>query len=216
MEVINLSEFNSIINNILFELRDVEIQKDRERFRNNIKKLGCLIGYEISKTLNFFKEKVKTPFEEIEINIIKDQPVLATILRAGLPLLDGLLTVFTNSDCAFISAKRKSNSDNEIYIKIEYISTPKIENKILILCDPMLATGYSIKEVYYALLKYGEPAYTHIASIISSKPGIEYLKNNLPKNVSIWTTAIDESLNSKAYIVPGLGDAGDLSYGKSF
>jgi len=195
-------------------MRDVEIQKDRMRFRKNMQRIGEIMAYEISKTLPYTDRTTQTPLGTSVVPVPSTQPVLATILRAGLPLHQGMLEIFDNAENAFISAYRAYEPDGSFTIQFEHISTPPLENKIVILSDPMLATGASMVLAYNALLKNGTPAHLHIATIIASKEGVEYLtlriKNN---NTTLWVAAIDDELTSKSYIVPGLGDAGDLAYG---
>ena len=209
----NLSQGNSIINQFIGEIRDVEIQKDRLRFRRNMERMGEIFAYEISKTMEFTTREVTTPLGIAEVPVLKEQPLVATILRAGLPLHQGVLNIFDHADSAFISAYRKHHKDGSFDIKLEYVSSPPLDNRILILCDPMLATGASIVMTYKALLQWGVPRHTHIVCSLASAQGLEHVKSHLPSSVTIWTGAIDEELTAQAYIVPGLGDAGDLAYG---
>lgn len=211
----NLGQNNSLINEFIAEIRDKEIQKDSLRFRKNLERIGEIFAYEISKKLDYIEKKVTTPLGVSKVKMLKDEPVLATILRAGIPFHQGFLNYFDKSKNAFITAYRKHDKNNkEIAIQIDYISSPILKNKILIICDPMLATAYSMVDVYKKLLENGKPQHTHIAVIIASIQGLRYLEKFLPSNeVTIWTGAIDKHLNNKFYIVPGLGDAGDLSYG---
>lgn len=215
MRVINFSENNSLLNSFLREIRDIHIQNDRLRFRRNIERIGEVMAYEISKSLNYRKEKVQTPLGISEINIPSENIVIGTILRAGLPFHHGFLNYFDGAENAFVSAYRKYKENYESFnIFIEYIASPRIEGKTLIITDPMLATGGSMELTYKALLTKGTPKNIHIATIIASEQAIEYCKNNFPQeNTTIWTAAIDPGLNEHAYIVPGLGDAGDLAYG---
>jgi len=209
----DLSKENSIVNQYVSELRNIDIQKDRLRFRRNLERLGEIFGYEISKMMEFITREVTTPLGIADVPMLKEQPVVSTILRAGLPLHMGVLNIFDEADCAFISAYRKHKLDGSFEIKVEYVSSPSIQNRVLILCDPMLATGASIVMTYKALLERGIPRHTHIVSALSSMQGIEYVKSHLPSNITIWTAAMDEELTAQAYIVPGLGDAGDLAFG---
>lgn len=204
---------NSIFNTFIAEIRDKSIQQDPLRFRRNLERIGEIFAYEISKKLNYSTQDVITPLGTAKENLILEQPVLATILRAGLPLHIGLLNYFDRAENAFISAYRKATSDKEFEIEIEYLSSPRIDNKVLILNDPMLASGASMVMGYQAMLEKGTPKEVHVVSIIASRQGVEYAKKHLPSNVTFWIGAIDEELNSKSYIIPGLGDAGDLAYG---
>jgi uracil phosphoribosyltransferase len=209
----NLSRSNSIINQFVRELRDVEVQKDRLRFRRNLERIGEIFAYEISKTMDYQMEEVTTPLGLSEVSVLTEQPIAGTILRAGLPLHQGILNYFDHADNAFISAYRKHHKDGSFDIKLEYISTPSLTNRVLILADPMLATGASIVMTYKALLEKGIPKHTHIVCALASLQGIEHVKSHLPADVTIWAGAIDEELTAQAYIVPGLGDAGDLAFG---
>jgi uracil phosphoribosyltransferase len=209
----NLSLNNSIVNQFVSELRDVQIQKDRMRFRKNLERLGEIFAYEISKTLAYENREVTTPLGIATVPVLADQPIVGTILRAGLPLHYGLLNYFDQADNAFISAYRRHHKDGTFDIKLEYVGSPSIENRELILCDPMLATGSSIVMTYKALLEKGIPKHTHIVGALASMLGVEYVKRNLPTNVTVWCAAIDEELTAQSYIVPGLGDAGDLAFG---
>ncbi|CAN5466165.1 uracil phosphoribosyltransferase [soil metagenome] len=209
----NLSHSNSIINQFLSEIRDVDIQKDRMRFRRNLERMGEIFAYEISKTLEYEVTDVTTPLGIAAVPILKEQPIVGTILRAGMPLHQGILNFFDHADNAFISAYRKHHKDGSFDIKLEYVSSPMLTDRILILCDPMLATGASIVMTYKALLERGIPKHTHIVSALSSMQGVNHVKSLLPSNITIWSGAIDEELTAQAYIVPGLGDAGDLAYG---
>ncbi len=184
------------------------------RFRENMKRIGTMMGYEISKKLNYKDVETQTPLGVANTRQVSDQVVLATILRAGLPLNEGLLYAFDKAECGFVTAYRKYHSSNEFEIKIEYMSAPNIDGKVLILADPMLATGSSMVMSYKALLKNGTPKHTHIVSILASKEGVNYVKRNIKNSdISIWTGAIDDELTVHSYIVPGLGDAGDLAFG---
>lgn len=210
-----LSTKDSVFNQYIGEIRDVEIQKDSMRFRKNLERLGILFAYQISRELVYENREVVTPLGITSVSMLKEYPVLATILRAGLPFHQGFLDVFDKSDNAFISAYRKHHKDGSFTIAIEYASVTDIDDKVVILSDPMLATGFSMVNAYKELLTKGKPRYTHFASILGSVEGLNYLKKHLPsKNVSIWIGALDEELTAQSYIVPGLGDAGDLAFGK--
>jgi uracil phosphoribosyltransferase len=211
----NLSEQNSVLNVFLAQMRDVNIQKDSMRFRQNLIRMGEIFAYEISKELQYEQTQVQTPLGIADMRLPKDNLVLATILRAGLPLHQGLLNFFDNAESAFIAAYRKYGKNNKFTIQFEYISCPSIDKKTLIIIDPMLATGASMELTYRTLLERGTPLHTHIVSLIASREGLDYVQRNMPvKNISIWVGAIDEELTVKSYIVPGLGDAGDLAYGE--
>lgn len=212
--LVNLSDKSSLLNQFVSEIRDKNIQKDSLRFRRNLERIGEIFAYEISKNISYKNKEVISPLGSIDMEVLNEQPVLATILRAGLPMHQGFLNYFDNAYNTFISAYRKYNKDGSFDIEMEYISSPDIEGKTLILIDPMLATGSSMVLTYRSLLEYGEPKHTYIVSAISSKEGINYCKRKLDNNkVSIWTAAIDNELTAKAFIVPGLGDAGDLAFG---
>lgn len=211
----NLGLNNSIINQYISEIRDVEVQKDSLRFRNNMIRLGEIFAYEISKMLDYSDEDVVTSLGVAKVPTLLQQPILATILRAGLPLHQGLLNFFDHADNAFISAYRRHYNDGTFEIKIDYLSSPMLENRILILADPMLATGQSMALTYKEIVAAnGKPKHTHIVSAIASAEGIEYLKRQMPSGeFTFWTAAVDEELTAQSYIVPGLGDAGDLAFG---
>jgi uracil phosphoribosyltransferase len=211
--VINLSEQHSLLSNWISELRDIEIQSDRMRFRKNLERIGEVMGYEISKKLEWVEKEISTPLGISVCKVLKEQPVLATILRAGLPLHQGMLQYFDKADNAFISAYRKHLRDGSFEISLEYISCPTLENRILILCDPMLATGSSLVKTIHFLRDEGIAKEIHVVSAIACSVGIEYVRREEPQ-VKIWCGAIDEELTAKGYIVPGLGDAGDLAYGE--
>ena len=214
MKVINLGENNSILNRFVAELRDKEIHKDSLRFRRNLERIGEIFAYEISKTLEYSTKEVTTPLGIAKCSIPEENLILGTVLRAGIPLHTGLLNYFDKAQNAFIAAYRKYGKDNKLTIQIEYISSPKTEGKTLVLADTMLATGSSIVLAYNKLCELGEPAHTHIVCPIASEYSLGYLSKQLPhKKVTLWVAAIDEELTNKSYIVPGLGDAGDLAYG---
>lgn len=210
--VINLSQDYSILCDWVAEIRDQSVQTDRMRFRRNLERIGEIAGYEISRLLPFEEIEIQTPLGYAASKMLKTQPVLATILRAGLPLHQGLLNVFDKADNAFISAYRKHEADGSFEISMSYITSPELENRILIISDPMLATGSSMVKTIQQLRSEGNPAEIHIVTAIACTVGIEYLRRALPA-CKIWCGAIDDELTAKGYIVPGLGDAGDLSFG---
>lgn len=215
MKVINLSEQNSVLNQYLREIRDVEIQKDSLRFRRNIERIGEVMAVEVSKSLAYTPTDVQTPLGIAKVNTIAEPLVLATILRAGLPLHQGFLNIFDRAENAFLSAYRRVNDKGELEIVAEYMAAPSIEGKTLIVVDPMLATGMSMEVGYLALLRHGTPAHTHLCCTIATPQSIDYMRRELNdrQNVTLWCAAVDPVLNDKKYIVPGLGDAGDLCYG---
>jgi uracil phosphoribosyltransferase len=205
------------MNVFIAEMRDAEIQKDSMRFRRNMERLGAIFAYEISKTFLYEEMEVLTTLGSAQIPLPKTIPVLATILRAGLPLHQGLLSFFDHAENAFVMAFRKPGKDGSFKIQLEYVSCPDLTGKTLILCDPMLATGASILLSYKALLAKGKPKHTHIVSVLGSQEGVEYMKRSLSQDdVTLWLGAIDDELTAQAYIVPGLGDAGDLAYGSKY
>jgi uracil phosphoribosyltransferase len=209
-----LGKQNSILNQFLAELRDQEVLTDRMRFRRNMERIGEIFAYEISKGLEYVEKDVITPLGSAKMRVLKQQPLLATILRAGLPLHQGMLNFFDHAGNAFVSAYRKYDHDEDFVIKLDYLSSPNIDDGILIVSDPMLATGGSLIASIKGLLEKGNPAEIHIVSVLASNEGIENLKRTFSKkNIKIWTCAVDDELTAKAYIVPGLGDAGDLAYG---
>lgn len=215
MKVINLSEHNSVLNQYLREIRDVEIQKDPLRFRRNIERIGSVMAVEVSKTLHYEQTNVQTPLGIAPVNTITDNLVLATILRAGLPMHQGFLNVFDRAENAFLSAYRRVNAEGKLEIVAEYIAAPSIEGKTLIVVDPMLATGMSMEVGYLALLRHGMPKHAHLCCTIATLQSIEYMRKALndSPDVTLWCAAVDPILNDRKYIVPGLGDAGDLCYG---
>lgn len=210
--ITNFSKENSIINQFIAELRNVNVQNDRMRFRRNMERIGEIMAYEISKKLTYKSEEIETPLGSIDMQLIDTQPVIGTILRAGLPQHQGILNYFDQADNAFVSAYRKHHKDNTFEIKVEYISCASIKNRPLIICDPMLATGASMLDSIKALAEYGKPSQLHIAAIIASADGMDRISRYFPQ-AHIWVGAIDEELTAKSYIVPGLGDAGDLAFG---
>ncbi|TNF23975.1 MAG: uracil phosphoribosyltransferase [Bacteroidetes bacterium] len=204
----------SLIDTFVGEIRNVNVQNDRMRFRRNLERIGELTAYEISKHLDWSQGHVQTPLGEAHLPVLKAQPILATILRAGLPLHQGLLNYFDAADNAFISAYRMNHKDDGSFdVKVEYLSSPSVDGRVVILSDPMLATGASMVLGYKALLKKGKPKHVHIVAAIASRQGVEYCERHLPSNCTIWVAAMDEELTAQSYIVPGLGDAGDLAYG---
>jgi uracil phosphoribosyltransferase len=214
MEVHLLNKQHSLLHQYVAELRDNEVQKDRARFRKNIERIGQIMAYEISKVLEYKEVNVTTPLGSHTTAQLAEQPVLATILRAGLSMHQGLLNFFDHADCAFISAYRKHHPNSHNFdIVVEYLASPDINGKTLLLIDPMLATGQSIELTYQAILQRGTPKKLHVVSLIGSREGVDYLKEKLPE-ATLWLADMDESLNTDGYIVPGLGDAGDLSFGE--
>lgn len=212
----NLGESNSVINNYISEIRNINVQNDRLRFRKNLERLGELFAYEISKTLEYKSETINTPLGSIDMNVLAEQPVLATILRAGLPMHQGFLNIFDHANNAFIAAYRKYDKNESYDINVEYYSAANVDDKVLIVVDPMLATGSSLVKCINGLLNDEmKPKKIHIANILASVEGIEYIKRSfINSDVTVWVGAIDEEVTAKAYIVPGLGDAGDLAYGE--
>lgn len=209
-----LSQNHSLVNRFIGEIRDAMIQKDRMRFRRNLERIGEITAYEISKKLAYKAKDVVTPLGIANVMLPVEEPVLATILRAGLPLHQGLLNYFDHADNAFISAYRRHHKDGSFDIRLEYVSSPELTNRVVILSDPMLATGQSIVMTYKAIVEKGRPQHTHIVCALASAQGIEYVKKNLPQGISLWIGAVDEELTAQSYIVPGLGDAGDLAFGE--
>jgi len=214
MIIHHLQEKNSILNKFISEIRDVKIQKDSLRFRRNIERIGEVLGLELSKTLSYANVAIETPLGKKVEQLSDNDVVLCSILRAGLPLHQGLLNYFDDAENAFISAyRRHPNNDADFEIVVEYFAAPSVENKTLLLADPMLATGQSLVSVYEAIKKQGIPKEIHIVVVIASQEGIEFIKDKFPAGTHLWVAAIDDQLNSKGYIVPGLGDAGDLAFG---
>jgi uracil phosphoribosyltransferase len=208
-----LAEKNTVANRFLSELRNVELQKDRLRFRRNMERIGEILAYEISQTLEYELAEVETPLGIATHMVPSQRIVLATILRAGLPFHNGMLSFFDQADNAFISAYRKEHKDGSLEVQLDYISSAKLDDAVLVLCDPMLATGSSLNLVLDRLLVHGTPSAIHIAAVIASSAGLEAVRRRHPK-MHIWVGAVDEELTAKSYIVPGLGDAGDLAYGE--
>ena len=210
--LVDLSKTNSIASQFLAEIRDAKIQQDRMRFRKNMQRCGEILAYEISKRLSYETKEVTTPLGVAPVPVLTEQPVLGAILRAGIILHQGMLNYFDGADNAFISAYRKHNTDGSFEIALEYLSCPTLQDRVFILADPMLATGRSVVKTLQQIFRTGKPKHTHLACVIAAQPGIDLVLKNIP-GVTIWACAVDEELNSRAYIVPGLGDAGDLSYG---
>lgn len=208
-----LNRQNSIANQCLLELRDKSIQQNRTRFRQNVERLGELMAYEISKKFQYETKNVQTPLGTSAVNVSLDNPVLITVLRAGLPYFIGFQNVFGEADCGFIGAYRKESEAN-LTITLDYLATPSLAGRTVILVDPMLATGQSVIKAVNALLKHGTPEHVHIAALVAAPEGVELLNKNLTVAHDMWTWALDEKLNEQHYIVPGLGDAGDLSFGE--
>jgi uracil phosphoribosyltransferase len=211
--IVNLSQQHSVFNNFIAEIRDEQIQKDPMRFRFNMERIAEILGYELSKKMNTKSVAVQTPLGISDEVVVSDEPVLATILRAGLAMHNGLLRVFDRSDSAFISAFRKHTTPEEFEIYVEYLASPQLDGRTWIISDPMLATGSSMVTVYKALLKSGKPSKVYIVSAIATPDAIDLIKRNFPENTEIWVGAIDTELTAQSYIVPGLGDAGDLAFG---
>lgn len=215
MQIHNLSDENSILNTFISEMRDVHIQKDRMRFRRNIERIGEVLGYELSKKLNYQSSIITTPLGTSDINLPKNDIVLCSILRAGVPLHHGLLNYFDDAQNAFISAYRQHQKNPESFeIIVEYLACPSLEGKTLILADPMLATGQSMVATFEALKPFGAPKEVHLVSVIGAQSGVDYVQNHFKGNTHLWIATIDEKLNDKGYIIPGLGDAGDLAFGE--
>lgn len=214
MEIINLGATNSILNQFVAELRDLTIQTDSLRFRRNIERIGEILSYEISKQISYENKNVQTPLGRASLMVPCSQVVISTILRAGLPFHQGFLNYFDHAENAFVSAYRKYKDRLNFDIHIEYIASPRLNGKTLIITDPMLATGSSMELAFQALLTKGEPEHIHVASIIASKQAIHYIKEKMPaEKTTVWVAAIDDQLDEHSYIVPGLGDAGDLAFG---
>jgi uracil phosphoribosyltransferase len=212
--IYELGKENSVLNHFISELRNVNIQNDRMRFRRNLERIGEIFAYEISKTMDYEEVEVTTPLGLATTFHMAQQPVIGSIMRAGLPFHHGLLNYFDQGDSSFISAYRKHHKDGSFDIQVEYVASPNLDNRILILSDPMLATGSSMVLTYKALLRKGLPKHTHFVSVIASAEGLDYAKKHLPENSSLWIGVIDDELTAQSYIVPGLGDAGDLAYGE--
>ena len=211
--IYNFGKHNSLFNTFLAEVRDEVVQHDRMRFRRNLERMAEVMAYELSKGLKYIPETIVTPLGEAKMNVLQDEIVLATILRAGLPMHQGLLNYFDTADSAYVSAYRKHRTEEKYDIQVEYCAAPQIDGKILIISDPMLATGSSMWAVYKELLKNGNPKEVHVVSAIAAKEAIDFITKKMPTATKIWVGAIDDELTAQSYIVPGLGDAGDLAYG---
>lgn len=215
MKIYNLANENSILNSFISEIRDVKIQKDSMRFRRNIERIGEILGYEMSKSLKYNTSTVETPLGNCKMDLPKNDIVLCSILRAGVPLHNGLLNYFDNAENAFISAYRHHKKDPDSFeIVVEYLACPSLENKTLILADPMLATGQSMLATFEALKPFGKPKNVHLVSVIGAQEGVDFISQNFSEDTNLWIATIDQELSDKGYIVPGLGDAGDLAFGK--
>ena len=215
IEIHNLEKIDSVFNQYMAELRDAVIQQDRMRFRRNLERVGQVMAYEISKSFEYDDEEVTTPLGVKEIRTMHEQPVIATILRAGLPFHNGMLSMFDQADSAFIAAYRKYDKNEDSEIRVEYYSSPDIEDRILILCDPLLATGESIVKTLNGLMEDMMPKEIHIAVAVASQDGLDYVERTMSRlPVTIWVGSIDEELTARAYVVPGIGDVGDLAYGE--
>ncbi len=213
MKVINFDETPSVMSRYLLEMRSVDIQGDSLRFRRNLERMGEIMAYEISKTMKYRKTEVTTPLDVARCDTFDEQVVLGTIFRAGMPFHHGFLSYLDGAENAFVSAYRKYKEKENFDILIEYLASPRLDGKTLILCDPMLATGASMELSYRALLTKGTPAKVHLASVIASRQAVDYLDKLMPENTTLWVGVIDDRINAHSYIVPGLGDAGDLAYG---
>jgi uracil phosphoribosyltransferase len=214
IKINNLGRQHSVFNQFMAELRNIDVQTDSMRFRRNLERVGELMAYEISKVLEYRQQMVTTPLGVSECSVLAEQPVLATILRAGLPLHQGLLNYFDRAENTFISAYRLHHEDDDEFdVEVEYLASPDLDGKNVILCDPILATGSSMILAYKALLERGVPRHIHIATVIASEQGINFVQKHMPDETTLWVGAVDTELTSRSYIVPGLGDAGDLAYG---
>lgn len=214
MKIVDFSKTNSVLNKFVAELRDVNVQNDRLRFRTNLQRMAEIMAYEISRELTYEETDVTTPFGIAEASVPNDQIVVGAILRAGLPMQQGVLNIFDDAETAFVSAYRKYDGDYNFDIHVEYIASPSLDGKTLVLCDPMLATGGSMQLAYEALQTKGEPHKLHVVSVIASREALEYLEENLPSDATVWVCAVDEFLDQHKFIVPGLGDVGDLAFGE--
>ena len=213
MKIVNFAEHPSLVSRYLLEMRSTEIQRDPMRFRRNLERVGQIMAYEISKTLQYKTVDVQTPLATAHCDTIDEQVVLGTIFRAGVPFHQGFLSYFDYAENAFVSAYRKYKEKENFDILIEYLASPRLDGKTLILCDPMLATGASMELSYRALLTKGQPAHLHLAAVIASMQAIDYLQRVMPEDTTLWVGVVDDEINAHSYIVPGLGDAGDLAYG---
>lgn len=208
-----LGNKNSLVDQFIAEMRDVEVQNDPLRFRRNLERLGEIFAYEVSKHLEYKKKEVVTPLGIAFVPTLAEQPVLGTILRAGLPFHNGMLNFYDRAENCFISAYRRHHKDGTFDVQVEYLACPSLQDKVLLLCDPMMATGTSLVLSYKAMIKRGIPKHTHIIAVIASSEAVDYIKRNMPSNITLWLGVVDEELTAQSYIVPGLGDAGDLAYG---
>ncbi len=214
MKIINFDDTPSLVSQYMAELRDVDIQSDPLRFRTNLQRIGKIMAYEISRTLDYKLTDVTTPLGTAKCHMIDSQVVLATIFRAGIPFHEGFLSFFDRAQNAFVSAYRKYKEKENFDVFVEYLASPRLDGKTLVITDPMLATGASMELSYRALLTKGEPAHIHVASVVASKVAVEYVERTFPSDrTTLWVGAIDDEINTHSYIVPGLGDAGDLAYG---
>jgi uracil phosphoribosyltransferase len=217
MHIHNLSQSNSVLNHFLHQIRDETIQKDRMKFRRNIERIGEILSYEMSKSVQFTAKTFNTPLNSSSYHAMDEEIVVCSILRAGIPLHNGILNYFDEADNAFVSAYRQQadkDAEEDFEIVVEYLSSPSLDGKTLILADPMLATGLSMLNVYNALKQLGQPKSIHIISVLGAQPGVDLINASLPEDAHLWIADVDKTLNEKGYIIPGLGDAGDLSFGK--
>lgn len=208
-----LEDQNSVACQFMSELRDKSIQNDRLRFRTNLERLGSIMAYEVSKKLSYGKKEIETPLVKATVTMFKEQPVLLTMLRAGIPYFNGFQRFFDRADCGFIGVYRMEDTET-LQIKLDYVTTPGLEGRDVILIDPMLATGFSVVKALHAIKERGQPRHVFIMCVVATKEGLEYLKENIKISYSVWCVSLDEKLNDQLYIVPGLGDAGDLSFGE--
>ena len=213
MEIHNISLENSVANNFMAEIRDIEVQKDRLRFRKNLSRLGEILAYEMSKSLDFKEKKIETPLISMNQKVIENQPVLISIMRAGMPFFEGVQSFFDHADAGFVGAYRASDFSTTKLIELSYFAVPSLSDKILVIADPMLATGKSVVDSIVQLKKYGIPRKIFLLAVIAAPEGIKFIEDNVQVPIELWCGSVDEKLNDKAYIVPGLGDAGDLAYG---
>lgn len=213
MKTINFADTPSLVSQYLMEMRNIDIQRDQMRFRRNLERVGEIMAYELSKTLDYKMVGIQTPLAKAECPVVAEQVVLATIFRAGIPFHQGFLQYFDHAENAFVSAYRKYKEKESFDVCVEYLASPRLDGKTLVLCDPMLATGASMELSYRALLTKGVPAKVHIASVIASKKAVSYLNRVMPEDSTLWVGVVDDEINAHSYIVPGLGDAGDLAYG---
>lgn len=211
--ITNFSETNSILNHYIAEIRDAKIQKDSMRFRRNIERIGEIMGYELSKTFKYSEIEVTTPLGQAQVNVCPTDIVLATILRAGIPMHQGLLNIFDKAESAFVSAYRNQINAEEYEIEVEYCAAPSLDDKILIISDTMLATGSSLASVYKVLNEYGDARQLHLVFAVATDTALQYIQKKVPKSTRIWVGVVDYELTAQSYIVPGIGDAGDLAYG---